>query len=96
MATASDAHRPIPVKRLQSIPWAAYCVRCQEQFEAGEEEGSVPDCDGPRRVAWTSPSCLRIRGRRSAAQSSSIGSAESCRQMTSAPAEEVGGLRVSA
>ena len=40
--------RPIAVKRLQSIPWAAYCVRCQEQFEAGEEEGSVPQSDGPR------------------------------------------------
>ncbi|HLN03686.1 MAG TPA: TraR/DksA C4-type zinc finger protein [Bryobacteraceae bacterium] len=29
--------RPIAVKRLQSIPWAANCVRCQEQLEAGEE-----------------------------------------------------------
>ena len=29
--------RPIAVKRLQSIPWAAHCVRCQEQLEAGEE-----------------------------------------------------------
>jgi len=28
---------PIAVKRLQSIPWAAHCVRCQEQLEAGEE-----------------------------------------------------------
>ena len=24
------------------------CVRCREQFEAGEEEGSVPQWDGPR------------------------------------------------
>ena len=40
-------HRPIAVKRLQSIPWAAYCVRCQEQSEAGGEEGSVPDFDEP-------------------------------------------------
>ena len=31
---------PIAVKRLQSIPWAAYCVRCQEQIEAEE-----PECD---------------------------------------------------
>ncbi len=30
-------HRPIAVKRLQSIPWGAYCVRCQEQFDAGGE-----------------------------------------------------------
>src|SRR5207237_898001 len=28
---------PIAVKRLQSIPWAAHCVRCQEQLETGEE-----------------------------------------------------------
>jgi DnaK suppressor protein len=32
--------RPIAVKRLQSIPWAANCVRCQEQLEAG---GAVGD-----------------------------------------------------
>jgi DnaK suppressor protein len=29
--------RPIAIKRLQSIPWAVNCVRCQEQLEAGEE-----------------------------------------------------------
>ena len=28
---------PIAIKRLQSIPWAAHCVQCQEQLEAGEE-----------------------------------------------------------
>ena len=39
---------PIAVKRLQSIPWAAYCVRCQEQFEVKGEEGSVPDFDEPQ------------------------------------------------
>ena len=31
---------PIASKRLQSIPWAAHCVRCQEQLEAGEEYGA--------------------------------------------------------
>lgn len=25
---------PISTKRLQVIPWAAHCVRCQEEFEA--------------------------------------------------------------
>ena len=29
--------QPIAARRLQSIPWAANCVRCQEQLEAGEE-----------------------------------------------------------
>ena len=27
----------IPLKRLQSIPWVAYCVRCQEQLESAGE-----------------------------------------------------------
>ena len=35
----------IALKRLQSIPWAAYCVRCQEQIEA---QGSEPDFDEPK------------------------------------------------
>ena len=39
--------RPIAVKRLQSIPWAAYCVQCHAQFEAGGEEASAPDFDEP-------------------------------------------------
>lgn len=33
--------RPIAVRRLQSIPWAAYCVRCQEQLEI-KEQGALP------------------------------------------------------
>src|SRR5271166_4494955 len=41
-------HRPIAVKRLPSIPWAAYCVLCQEQFEAGGEECAGPDFDEPQ------------------------------------------------
>ena len=32
--------RPIAVKRLQSIPWAAHCVQCQEELEVGEEYGA--------------------------------------------------------
>jgi len=41
-------HRPIAVRRLQSIPWAIYCVRCQDLFEAQEDEGCVPDFDEPQ------------------------------------------------
>ena len=42
----THCERPIAVKRLQNIPWAAYCVRCQEQLEAGElEECSEQDFD---------------------------------------------------
>jgi len=35
----------ISLKRLQSIPWAAYCVRCQRQFEAA---GEISDFDKPQ------------------------------------------------
>ena len=37
---------PIAIKRLQSIPWAVYCVQCQERIEA-EKEWSEPDLDEP-------------------------------------------------
>jgi len=26
--------QPIPTKRLDAVPWAAYCVRCQEAVDA--------------------------------------------------------------
>jgi hypothetical protein len=32
----------------ESIPWAVYCVRRQEQIEAGRDEGSAPDFDEPQ------------------------------------------------
>jgi DnaK suppressor protein len=32
----AECGEPIGIKRLQTIPWAAYCVRCQEQFEAAD------------------------------------------------------------
>ena len=41
-------HRPIAVRRLQSIPWATYCVQCQELFEAPGSKGYAPDFDAPR------------------------------------------------
>ena len=36
---------PIAIKRLQVIPWAAYCVRCQDQREARGAPGSEWDRD---------------------------------------------------
>lgn len=34
--------RPIPDKRLRAVPWARYCVECQERFtEAAVEGGRV-------------------------------------------------------
>ena len=40
--------RPIPVRRLQSIPWAAYCVPCQEIREASVHDASGWDLDEPK------------------------------------------------
>jgi DnaK suppressor protein len=37
--------KPISPKRLQAVPWAAYCVRCQEAVDRGEVEKEVPDED---------------------------------------------------
>jgi DnaK suppressor protein len=38
----SRCERPIAVKRLQIIPWAAYCVRCQEQIETDGQDSDEP------------------------------------------------------
>ncbi len=38
---------PIPVKRLQAIPWAKYCVPCQERIQEQEQhEESEPATTG--------------------------------------------------
>ena len=33
-----DCEEPISLKRLESIPWASRCIRCQEAFELREVE----------------------------------------------------------
>ncbi len=33
----TGCEEPIAVKRLQIIPWAAYCLECQERFESAPE-----------------------------------------------------------
>src|SRR6204780_1878385 len=30
----------ISIKRLQAVPWAAYCIQCQEIADRNQEEGS--------------------------------------------------------
>jgi DnaK suppressor protein len=40
--TCEECERPIPLKRLQAIPWALYCVPCQEQLE---QVRAVPEQD---------------------------------------------------
>ena len=39
---------PIPAKRLKALPWARYCVGCQESIGAGAEE---QDARGTPRMA---------------------------------------------
>jgi DnaK suppressor protein len=37
-----ECEEEIPLKRLQAIPWALYCVWCQERMESmGPVEGEV-------------------------------------------------------
>ncbi|HZS54635.1 MAG TPA: TraR/DksA family transcriptional regulator [Bryobacteraceae bacterium] len=36
----------IPVKRLKAVPWAAYCVTCQEEVDRQGISGEIED-DGP-------------------------------------------------
>ena len=34
---------PIPEKRLKALPWAAYCVPCQEKIEAQRAAGELDE-----------------------------------------------------
>lgn len=36
---------PIPAKRLQALPWAAYCVSCQEVLDQQRASGGSGDDD---------------------------------------------------
>ena len=36
---------PIPEKRLRALPWAAYCVSCQETIDRLRAAGETPDDD---------------------------------------------------
>jgi DnaK suppressor protein len=33
-----DCEEPVSIKRLESIPWASRCIRCQQQLEYRETE----------------------------------------------------------
>jgi DnaK suppressor protein len=38
-----ECDEPISVKRLEAVPWARYCVTCQERIAARIAEGEVVD-----------------------------------------------------
>ncbi len=37
----AECEEPIAVKRLQVIPWAVYCIRCQEHFESTQQSSDA-------------------------------------------------------
>ncbi len=38
-----ECEQPIPAKRLQALPWARYCVDCQERVTTAGEPLPAPD-----------------------------------------------------
>jgi DnaK suppressor protein len=40
--TCLSCEEPIPAKRLHALPWAKYCVKCQEKVADGSIEDSEP------------------------------------------------------
>ncbi len=46
--TCLHCEQQIPIKRLRSIPWAAYCIRCQEMIEKGCEDPYGWNLDKPQ------------------------------------------------
>jgi len=45
--TCLSCEERIPVKRLRVLPWARYCVKCQEGVGAGLEAAWAAEDDGP-------------------------------------------------
>lgn len=43
--TCLRCEEPIPEKRLKALPWAAYCVSCQETIDRQKASGEVEDDD---------------------------------------------------
>ncbi|MBI1789388.1 MAG: TraR/DksA family transcriptional regulator [Acidobacteria bacterium] len=51
-----SCHEPIPAKRLHAIPWALYCVRCQERIaDAPYRETLQLPCDDEGEDSYGSP-----------------------------------------
>jgi DnaK suppressor protein len=43
--TCLRCEEPIPEKRLKALPWAAYCVSCQETIDRQKASGELDDDD---------------------------------------------------
>ena len=44
-----ECDEPISIKRLEAVPWARYCISCQEELAALEEAAREPEAKRPRR-----------------------------------------------
>ena len=49
--TCLRCDEPIPEKRLKALPWAAYCVPCQEKIEAQRAAGEIDEDGDPVDLA---------------------------------------------
>jgi DnaK suppressor protein len=49
--TCLCCEEPIPVKRLRVLPWARYCVKCQERMGAGLEAAWRAEPNAPHRLS---------------------------------------------
>lgn len=47
----SRCEEDIPEKRLKAVPWAAYCIRCQETVDRQRAAGELVDDDNPELAA---------------------------------------------
>ena len=41
-----SCEEPIPAKRLQAVPWAKYCVTCQQEMSNSHEDVPLPSAKG--------------------------------------------------
>jgi DnaK suppressor protein len=49
--TCLRCDEPIPEKRLNALPWAAYCVPCQEAIDRQRAKGEIDDDSDSAEIA---------------------------------------------
>jgi DnaK suppressor protein len=49
--TCLRCDEPIPEKRLNALPWAAYCVPCQEAIDRQRAKGEIDDDSDSTEIA---------------------------------------------
>jgi len=41
--TCLECDEPISMKRLQAVPWAPYCLKCQEEFDKRQDQSALEE-----------------------------------------------------